>query len=242
MLDHTDYEKMTRMMKDNEEFREIIEKLTEDHRFTLSRITHEIRNTLTLISSSMQLIQDAHPETGSFKYWSETLDDVQYLRILLEQLSAFNKSDILNKAHFPIINVLRSLEDTYQALAAKEDKELTFNYSTKLPVICADQIKLRQVITNLLKNALEATAPGSSIILKAYCNDNDLYIEISDNGCGISTEYMDTIFEPFATFKKNGTGLGLPIARQIIEAHKGTLTARSVPGNGSTFLICLPVS
>lgn len=242
MLDHADYEKMTRMMKENEEFREIIDKLTEDHRFTLSRITHEIRNTLTLISSSLQLIQDAHPETGNFKYWNETLDDVQYLRVLLEQLSAFNKSDLLNKAHFPFADMLHSLEDTYQAMAAREKKTLTFNCNEELPVICADQIKLRQVITNLLKNALEATDPGASINLGVHSSDSSLYIEISDNGCGISTEYLDTIFEPFATFKKNGTGLGLPIARQIVEAHGGTLTVRSVPGNGSTFLICLPVN
>lgn len=242
MLDHADYEKLNRLMEADEDFRDIIEKLMQDHRFTLSAITHEIRNTLTLISSSLQLIEETHPETALFQYWKETLTDVRYLRVLLEELSSFNKSGVVNKAHFLPSEMFCSLEEGFRAMAVSQGKHLTFRYKTDLPFLCADRVKLRQVITNLLKNALEATEKDGWITLEADFKDDSLYIKICDNGCGIPAENLQTIFVPFSSFKKNGTGLGLPIARQIIEAHGGTLSVKSSFGRGSCFTICLPAN
>lgn len=240
MLDHADYVKLAQLMDSDEETRTLIEKLMEDHRFTVSGITHEIRNTLTIINSSMQLIGETHPETAFFAYWNETIEDLQYLRDLLDDLSDFNKSTLLNKTHFSLPDMLRPLEDTFRRLADSQGKNLRFYCGQNLPLLFADRVKLRQVITNLLKNALEAAEESGSVNLKADLGDGCLYIKVSDDGCGIRPENLDTIFEPFVTFKKNGTGLGLPIARQIAEAHGGTLSAESAPGLGSTFTLSLP--
>ena len=105
----------------------------------------------------------------------------------------------------------------------------------------ADDVKLRQAIINLLKNAAESSANGSPIILRMTADTQWLYISVADKGCGISKEHLEKIFEPFHTTKSYGTGLGLPIVKKIIESHNGKLTLKSKEGAGTTFLISLPL-
>ena len=80
-----------------------------------------------------------------------------------------------------------------------------------------------------------------SIFLEARLAKQSLVIEIRDNGCGITSEQRDKIFEPFVTYKKDGTGLGLALARRIATSHGGTLTVSSVPGTFTVFTLSLPV-
>ena len=118
-----------------------------------------------------------------------------------------------------------------------------------LPVIQADPVKLRQLLLNLLTNAKAAVLSPAlknpeqlpSIFLEARLAEQSLVIEIRDNGCGITSEQRDKIFEPFVTYKKDGTGLGLALARRIATSHGGTLTVSSVPGTFTVFTLSLPV-
>ena len=118
-----------------------------------------------------------------------------------------------------------------------------------LPVIQADPVKLRQLLLNLLTNAKAAVLSPAlknpeqlpSIFLEARLAKQSLVIEIRDNGCGITSEQRDKIFEPFVTYKKDGTGLGLALARRIATSHGGTLTVSSVPGTFTVFTLSLPV-
>ena len=121
---------------------------------------------------------------------------------------------------------------------------MTSKIPPALPVIQADPVKLRQLLLNLLTNAKAAVLSPAlknpeqlpSIFLEAR-----LVIEIRDNGCGITSEQRDKIFEPFVTYKKDGTGLGLALARRIATSHGGTLTVSSVPGTFTVFTLSLPV-
>ncbi len=105
---------------------------------------------------------------------------------------------------------------------------------------CRDQLK--QVFLNLLKNAAEATAsPEGQVEVTASQEESHVLIRIRDNGCGIPEEYLPRIWEPFFTTKgQAGTGLGLDLCRQIVEAHGGTLTVESRVGQGTTFTVRLP--
>jgi signal transduction histidine kinase len=97
---------------------------------------------------------------------------------------------------------------------------------------------MRQVLVNLCKNAIEATAPGGTLTVKAMPEGDKVAIEVIDAGSGIPEGF--DIFRPFATTKKKGTGLGLMIVRQIVAAHNASISYRSETGKGTTFRIELP--
>jgi two-component system sensor histidine kinase HydH len=97
---------------------------------------------------------------------------------------------------------------------------------------------MKQVILNLTKNAAEAMAGGGKISITGAASDNKIVVEISDTGTGIPAGI--NIFEPFFTTKPQGTGIGLSIVQQIVNAHAGSVTYRSEHGKGTTFTITLP--
>jgi signal transduction histidine kinase len=106
-------------------------------------------------------------------------------------------------------------------------------------VIPGDQDKLKQVLLNLCKNAVEAMPNGGTLTVRAENSGPHVSIEVSDTGVGIP--YGMNVLEPFVTTKTEGTGLGLSIVRQIVNAHSGMLNYTSTPGQGTTFTVLLPV-
>ena len=92
-----------------------------------------------------------------------------------------------------------------------------------------------------IPGAKDAITENGLIRLKAFCNDHHVIVEITDDGCGLTSEQIPTIFSPFTSYKTNGTGLGLAICKRIIDSHRGTLTVSSKPGSGATFTVSLPL-
>ena len=209
--------------------------------FELSKMFHEIKNPLTLINSSLQLIQDEHPEVTTFRFWNQTMEDIKNLRNLLDELSSFQKGNVLNMTKINLFDFTEDLLESTAGFLLETGTPLTLESTIDDLDFYADDVKLRQAIINLLKNAAESSASGSSIILRMTADTQWLYISVADKGCGISKEHLEKIFEPFHTTKSYGTGLGLPIVKKIIESHNGKLTLKSKEGAGTTFLISLPL-
>ena len=207
----------------------------------LSKMFHEIKNPLTLINSSLQLIQDEHPEVTTFRFWNQTMEDIKNLRNLLDELSSFQKGNVLNMTKINLFDFTEDLLESTAGFLLETGTPLTLESTIDDLDFYADDVKLRQAIINLLKNAAESSANGSPIILRMTADTQWLYISVADKGCGISKEYLEKIFEPFHTTKSYGTGLGLPIVKKIIESHNGKLTLKSKEGAGTTFLISLPL-
>jgi signal transduction histidine kinase len=109
-----------------------------------------------------------------------------------------------------------------------------------LPAVDIDEDKLKQALLNVLKNAIEAMAHGGKLSIEAGRNGDDIIIAVSDTGTGITPDR--DVFAPFFTTKKEGSGLGLIIVRQIVAAHGGAITYDSQAGEGTTFRITLPLS
>lgn len=243
MLNKIDTDKMNRLMQTDEALKQIISQLIENHHRIVSEISHEIRNPLTLISSSLQLMQIHYPEIVSDPHWLQIVNNVDYMCQLLEELSAFNSSGSLHSSVFSMEQFLKEIVISFVISLDNENPDIEFTSSIPddLGLFSGDKVKLREVILNLFKNAKEAIEGEGTIYLTARRESSSLLIELTDSGCGISDEYIKSIFEPFITYKKGGTGLGLPICKRIIEAHNGILSVHSVPGKGTTFSIVLPV-
>ena len=248
MFKSTDYDKLQKLMDENPENKELLTNLLSSHQMTISMISHEIRNPLTLVYSTLQLIESQHPEVHTFRYWSDMHHDIEYMKLLLEELSAYNNSERLNLTRLDPNTFFRTLVLSFASSLIETDIQFISKIEPHLPAINADKIKLQQVLLNLLTNARDAvslpsdtTKGNPSIQLSVSCSNNTLHIIIHDNGCGIPKDRISSIFNPFVTYKKNGTGLGLAIAARIIKAHGGTIQVSSISGVHTTFTLTLPV-
>ena len=117
--------------------------------------------------------------------------------------------------------------------------EVESTFSANLPPITVDIDKMKQVILNLAKNAVDAMPSGGKLSFTGSTTNGAVTLDVSDTGVGISPEV--DIFEPFFTTKSHGTGIGMTIVRQIVQAHGGSINYKSQPGKGTTFSIHLPL-
>lgn len=208
--------------------------------YILNKIAHELRNPLTTLYSTVQLIEFQHPEVKNFKYWSNLNSDIEYIEQLIKRFSDFAKSETLVTSSFSLFALLEQVSLSFAAMISQSDVVFTSKIDPSIHKITGDKTKLQQVFVNLLKNAYEAALPNHTVNLEAYSVENTVVIKISDTGCGIPCELLPTIFNPFVTYKKDGTGLGLSICQQIVKAHGGIISVESVVDEGTCFWVFLP--
>ena len=208
----------------------------------LSKMFHEIKNPLTLINSSLQLIEGEHPEVKEFRFWNQTMKDLQNLRQLINELSDFQKVSNLNKNIISLFDFTEDLIESTAGFLLETGTPLTLECDILDLDFVADEGKLRQAVVNLLKNAAESSPCGSSILLRITSIENHLQIQVKDEGCGINSECLSKIFTPFHTTKSYGSGLGLPIVKRIIDSHGGSISIHSKEGAGTLVTILLPLS
>lgn len=225
------------------DYQEVTDSFSSEYRLSIRKMMHEINNALTLINSSLQIIESSHPEVKSFKYWNTTIDDIHYLINLVSEISYFNNSDNLSPEPTDIIALIESIINSFKAYGRADALDISVKALTPIPILQCDKTKLKQVLINLIKNAYEAINQNSNssyIHITISYNNENMEIIIADNGCGMDAEQLDNIFTPMISYKPNGNGLGLSISKRIIEAHGGTLTVESDKNTGTKFLITLP--
>lgn len=217
-----------------------VNELKNDFHYTLSKFSHELRNPLTLINSGLQMIASAHPEVEEYDHWDDVMDNLDYVKELLDELSAFNNAGHIKTETIDTCSYLKTILSSIKPTLDYLDITLETDIPTSLPSIALDRIRVRQMLLNLLKNAWEAVpVPGGKISVSAFPEGSGIRIDIQDNGCGISEEQQATIFQPFFTTKESGTGLGLAVSKQIAQAHHGDISLESTPGQGTVFHIFL---
>lgn len=252
MFTESDYDKLHQIMAESPEKEELLTRLLEAHRMDISTISHELRNPLTLVYSTLQIIESSNPEVLNIRHWSDLHNDIEYMKQLLEELSAYNNGQRLSPSSTDFDTFLKNIVISFASSIIDTDIEFTSHIESGLPVMSADAVKLKEVLLNLLGNARDAvwlnavTPPVPKIFFDAHLDCENLIISVSDNGCGIKAEHLNSIFEPFVTYKSTGTGLGLPLSRRIVEAHGGTLTVWSNEnfsegGIRTVFTLTLPI-
>ena len=207
----------------------------------LNKFAHELRNPLTTLYSTVQLIEFQHPEVKNFKYWANLTHDIEYMDQLINQLSDFSKSETLEKSTFSLHELLEQVSLSFATTIVNSDVVYSSKIDSSIHQIIGDKTKLQEVFLNLLKNAYEAALPDKTIYLEAFSENDMAVIQVRDTGCGIPSELLPTIFEPYVTYKEHGTGLGLAICNQIVKAHGGSLSVVSSVGVGTTFSVSLPL-
>ncbi len=244
MFTKEENQKLKKLMDSNEDFAYFINRYTQECKSLTSQISHEMRNPLTLIKSTVQLIESSHPEVNEFQFWDQLVYDINDLESLLTSLSQYNNSDKLSLKKQNFLLLLKSTISTFRPLAEQKKINLSLSiseaevsYFTEYPM---DQLKLKQVFTNIIRNAFEAVNEGDYI--KIYCSVTKPYIsiEIHNNGQMIPSEEISTIFNPWVSNKSGGSGLGLAISSKIITAHGGSIHATSTTEKTS-FTIQLPI-
>ncbi len=241
MLTENEKLRFAELCSKDTELHELYEKFIDGQRYTVSRIAHEIRNPVTLINSFMQLYEQEHPEAASSANWIHALENMKALRELLADLSAYNNAHTLHLEMVNLYRLLLSMTSDISDGICPSSVSLVLKKDSAIPSILEDVGKMRQVFSNLIRNAVEAMPDGGTLTISIGSDGDSITIHFTDTGCGIEPDQLSSIFEPFVTHKRNGTGLGLAVSKEIISAHHGSITAESVPGKGTDFTIRLPV-
>jgi signal transduction histidine kinase len=133
-----------------------------------------------------------------------------------------------------------SVIDEALTVVAKPTIRVDKRFGDDVPPVLGDRSHLQQVFLNLFLNAGQAMPNGGRLTLSAWAEQDDVIVEVEDTGVGIPAQHLEQLFNPFFTTKRDGTGLGLGITQVILEQHRGSITVRSVVGEGTVFRVQLP--
>lgn len=202
-------------------------------------LAHEIKNPLNAIGGAAEYIGKNMKGSLVKEFVTVITSEVSRINNLTSTLLSFSKTAepqpepvSLNKLVKEALYLL-SKETPHLQVTMKEELE------ENLPLVNCDYNQIKQVVINLLLNALDAVDEHGVIAVKTYHREKNTYLEVEDNGKGISPEIIHNIFNPFFTTKTRGTGLGLAISKKIAREHGGDLTVESTPGKGSIFTLVL---
>jgi PAS domain S-box-containing protein len=250
---HGDARIATAIIRDISERKEAEEKLHRIDRMKaefLSNVSHELRTPLQSISGFTKLLMNGQvPDPATQQEFLQIIDrESSYLGNLINSLLDMSR---LESGRFLINKTLSSIRETvidslksFQSMASDKNISLTEEIPPDLPEIQVDTGRIRQVFFNLLSNAIKYSDPGGSVNFKVEKRKNDLLFRVSDRGIGMSRKALQHLFERFYRAEDNlargGTGLGLYITKQIVEAHGGHIWVESKVNEGSTFSFDLP--
>jgi len=208
-------------------------------------VAHEIRNPLNAIGMNVQRLKlEFTPSDRDKDEYGEFIDsvlaEVKRINNIVEQFLTLARFPGPNLAPGKIVSLLEDtvtfLQPELAARGIKLEKSLA-----QAPPFLFDPDQIRQVLTNLIKNAAESMGDGGGLKISGRPEDSDYLLTVSDTGPGIAEENRERIFEPFFSTKKNGLGLGLAIVQRIVTEHGGTIRIFSEKGQGTTFVVSLPM-
>ena len=216
----------------------------------LAIVSHDLRNPLSAITLAASLLQVSQTMTPEDREQLELMDlSAQRMRRLIEDLLDVTRLEggkrlPIDPAPIAVAALFQEIFDLFRAQATSSEISLRRHIAEPVPDVYADRHRVLQVLSNLIGNALKFTPPGGEISCEAASRDRHVLFTVSDTGPGIPKENLNDIFNPYWQAKRTerlGAGLGLPIAKGVVEAHGGMIWAESEPGSGTRFYFTLPI-
>ncbi len=250
MLDITDSRKVEAALRDRTEALEEADRLKTAF---VSNMSYELRTPLTSIAGFAEMLAAGYagelPATAS-DYVAAILDSVARLGALIDNVLDLTQSDtgslLLAEEDVDLAQLCREVAEDVQGLAGRRQIELALEVKPSVGIVTGDRRRLSQTIGNIVRNALVYTDAGGRVLLRAEGGRGAARIIVSDNGRGIETADQARVFDRFQrtaearSGEEAAVGLGLPLAKQFVEAHGGTIELQSRPGQGTTVTVRLP--
>ncbi|MFB4169102.1 ATP-binding protein [Virgibacillus sp. JSM 102003] len=200
-------------------------------------IAHEVRNPLTSLKGFLQLLQAG--VNRKEEYYKIMIDEIEKMETITSELLFISKPLTDNKKMEIVQEMAEDVVTLLRPQAKLKNIEILFDQTDGQSVYC-DRSQIKQVLINIVKNAIEAMEEPGDIQLNVLTGEDSILLDIVDEGPGIPEEIIHKLREPFFTTKQSGTGLGLMITTQILERHDGRLEILQNENKGSTFRIILP--
>ena len=204
-------------------------------------IAHEVGNPLTSISSIVQVLERRNPDEYTREKLSLVSGQLSRIQGILRELTNFSRPPAQEKSRYTIRDIVDEALNIAKYYKGTKSRTLTAEIPPDLPALHGVRDQLVQVIFNLVLNAIDATAKGGRIDISARSEGDRVVVRVQDDGNGIDPNNLKSIFQPYFTTKKQGTGLGLFVTNKIIGEHGGEVRFESSPHQGTTFLISLPI-
>ena len=209
-------------------------------------LAHEIKNPLSTIAMNLELlVEDLGPtESPRERRMLSKLETVQRacksLQNILDDFLQFARAGELNLESEDLNAVVLEFIDLFRPTADGKNLEISPHLATDLAHVNLDRVLFNQVLLNLALNAQQAMPQGGLLELQTSMSNGQVRLDLIDNGCGMDERTMAKMFQVFFSTKLNGSGLGLPTVKKIVEAHGGTISCQSAVGKGTRFTILLP--
>lgn len=231
------------LVNDNQQLQKSLEyarSAEENRRQLVSNITHELKTPLAIIHSYAEGLQSGIAEEKKEKYLSTILEEAERMDAMVLEMLDFSRLESgkvrLSADHFSLLALTEGIADKLTPAAQARNLSISWGF-TNTCALTADESRMGQVVMNLLSNAVRYTPDGGHIWLRVFSDEKDATFQIENTGEHLPQETLEKIFESFYRAENSrtgkGTGLGLPIAKSIVQLHRGTLTARNTWVNGT---------
>jgi signal transduction histidine kinase len=210
-------------------------------------VAHEVRNPLNSVQINLSILSQeladlvGDPQAHVFVVLAKIAGEIKRLDDFVSEFLRFARPPKLNLERLPLRPLLADLA----AFIAPEcsQKGVDLKLELRGPENArVDGFQLKQAVLNLVLNALQATPPGGHVVLRTRGDERRLEVSVSDDGEGMAAEAMERAFTPFFTTREEGTGLGLPLVKRIVEQHGGSVEISSAPNRGTTVTLHFPAA
>lgn len=206
-------------------------------------LAHEIRNPLVAVKTFLDLLPQRLDDREFLTHFRDlSQSELRRVMNLLTDLLALGKSTTVEYRSVEVVPTLEPVLRLMESSARKRGVTLVVRAGAALPPVWADADRLKQILLNLVLNAIEVSPQGGEVTVEIRSVRQGVLLEVTDHGPGIPAEHLENIFNPFFTTKETGTGLGLALVHQMVVEHGGQIGVDSTPGRGSVFRVTLPAA
>jgi two-component system sensor histidine kinase HydH len=203
-----------------------------------SAIVHDLKNPLVTIEGFARRLQQGKGNVDTAI--QAIIDSAEVMRNIVHDVLDFAKPIQLELKEEDAAHVIKKACELCMVKAAEREVTLSVDIPDVPLSIYLDSVHMQRALANLISNAIEASERGQNVAVSADPKEDSLSITIKDAGAGMDKETRESLFIPFFTRKSTGTGLGMPIAKKIIEGHKGEISIKSQPAKGTEIIVSLP--